>query len=325
VTTSTVTPLARSVSAGAARVVFDRIYSNLGQVIQVVLRQDALTFLRFTVQASITSVEFVSGGSLVFSQATNLASTAQFTVDLFESSVVIADAFDNAVFVPQSLALSAVEFSLFVYGTAVEYGSEIEQVTVFAPPSAESVEEESDPVTLESDRAWLIHPSSTDLSFPLERASASAAGIVSVDDVVNDSVASLHPILGARSSVAVSAGPRRDDVTGMTVATTSAAERAALRALLFSDFPILVQIPADWDVDFNCGFYSVGRTTERRPVQVGSEPWRETHLPLTRVQAPVADVVATWTYTDVLLEFSTYTGLKDTFETYADLTTNTRS
>lgn len=187
------------------------------------------------------------------------------------------------------------------------------------------IAEESDPVTLDSDRAWLIHPSTVALSFPLSSDSDQAAGILDVETVSNVSTVTLHPILGNREPIAVTTGTRRGDVTGMTIYTTTSDERVALRALLATDFPLLVQVPAVWAVDFSSGFYSVGEVTETRPASIGTDPWREFQLPLTKVQSPIVDVQeSNWTYTNVVLTFESYSDVKGAYATYADLTTDSR-
>lgn len=316
--------LYRDVSAALHRVTLDSLQSSNTATIWLQVGASTDDALRVQVISSdVVSLFGYSGGSLVYTVVSTLDPNFPITIDMSQGSIAVSGT-GGSYTVPVGFEMSRIRV-VSEAGTSVN-GTVIGPIHVQTYPVADELAETSDEVTLNSDTTWLIHPSTPDLSFPVTYSSTTAASFGGVDDVTNVSNATLHRILGSRNPVSISTGTRGSDETGMRINTVDSTERANLRALLASDFPILVQIPPSWGVDFNSGFYAVGATVERRLGVVGSEPSRETHLPLIKVQSPVADVAtAEWTYADLVNEVASYAELLTLFATYADLTSNTRS
>lgn len=207
---------------------------------------------------------------------------------------------------------------------SVTSGSPI-TLTDYGTPS--TITETSASVTLSPADAWLVSVATPALSFPLTGTNPFIAGIDSIGSVVNKTYATTHQILGSDLPVTTTSGPRGADETDLGIYTATSAERVALRALLKPDIPLLIQIPPDWQYEFECGFYAVGDVEEARQ----SDPRHITHmrrfkLPLTKVQSPVVAVENSgWSYAALAQEISNYTTVLSTFATYADLASNTRS
>lgn len=190
-----------------------------------------------------------------------------------------------------------------------------------------SIAETSSADTLSPVDAWLVNVATPSLSFPLTGSNPFKAGIDFIGSVTNPTNTTRHQILGSDRVLPVTTGPRGDDETQMGIYTATNAERVALRALLKPDIPILVNIPANWDYDFESGFYSVGDVESDRQADPRHKAhMRRTTLPMVRVSSPVVTVENSgWSYAAVAVEFATYTSLPMSFDTYADLASNTRS
>lgn len=246
------------------------------------------------------------------------------TVDMFDTTVVITGT-GGTVTLPKPSGHPAV-FYINVgaqLATATDH-VRIGRITVQSYGVPSSIAETSDAVQLTPDDAWLIHPGSASLSMSLSDDDMQAASIVDVAPVENQSNATVHKILGSATPVPTTTGPRGDDRTTLTVATITADQSTALRALLASDVPLLIQIPPSWGLDFNSGFYQVGDTASARrdDLNMARRTWS---LPIQKVQSPVVDIENTgWSYASAAAEFSTYVDLTTNFATYADLAANSR-
>lgn len=196
-------------------------------------------------------------------------------------------------------------------------------VKVESYPEPDTLAEASDPVQLTPSDAWLIHPSSPGLSFPVAHSDADRAGFVNIGPVERATNTTVHRILGSSTPVTTTTGPRGSDETVVTIETVTTDEATDLNGLLLSDFPILFQIPPSWGLDFNSGYYHVGDVEASRIGRIVS-PHREWTLPIVKVTSPVVDVEnAQWSYADVAATYTTYADLVATYATYADLASNT--
>lgn len=288
---------------------------------------ESLGYVRLAIDdgTALLRVDVYKPGVINSQASTAIDPTHPITVDLLDGSVAVTGTGGSRT-VLAGLAIARVE---------VRYGntSTVSQVSVGAIkvesyPTPTPLSETSSLVTLSPDDAWLIHPGTPGLSIGLSNTDQSVAGITAIAPVVNESNTTVHNILGSATPVPTTTGPRGDDKTGLTVWTNTSAERAALRALLASDIPILIQIPPSWEADFNCGFYQVGNVNETRDSdQIRFSASSRTHeLPLIKVQSPVVDVENSgWSYAAAAAEFASYTALAASFATYADLASNTRT
>jgi hypothetical protein len=252
--------------------------------------------------------------------ATTISPTSPFVIDFNATTVTITGSGGSAT-LPVARTMQAV----VVQGTGNNANSSnIGAIKVESYAASSTIAQTSSPVNLSPDDAWLIHPGATSLSVPLSDTNQGAASIVEIAPVQNVSNATVHEILGSSTPIPTTTGPRSDDKTTLRIATITASENAAVRALLASDVPILVQIPPSWDLDFNSGFYQVGDTTTENPYDFYSTR-RVITMPLQKVQSPVVDVENTgWSYASLAVEFATYSDTLTTFATYADLASNTR-
>lgn len=289
------------------------------------------TFMRFQIEdgSSYVRLDLASDGSIQLGYVggivpTTLDGTQPITIDVNETSVSVTGT-GGSYNLPVAMQVSL--YVVRTSGVALN-GFRLGGVTVSSYGSTSTIQETSGPFFLTPTAAWLIHPGTPGLSLPLSNTDQSAAGIAAIAPVANDTNATVHKILGTATPVPTTTGPRGDDETAMTIWTATTAERGALRALLASDIPILIQIPPEWDTDFTCGFYAVGNLNETRDSDQVRFPnaTRTFVLPLVKVQSPVVDVENTgWSYAAVAAEFATYSLLSVTFGTYADLASNSRS
>lgn len=174
------------------------------------------------------------------------------------------------------------------------------------------------PVTVPSDTgmvgsmAWLTHPLQPSLSVLFAVSDIAAQTRVARRAVL--------PIMGSSLPVAVS-DVRLAPTGELTGATLTAADAAALAALIADGATLLVRCPATWG---SMWFYAaIGDVTDENPTRVGPQPDREWKLPYTVVAAPVGVAGGSLgdTYNDVLTAYATYNALLAGEATYNALLT----
>src|SRR5437763_1936163 len=69
---------------------------------------------------------------------------------------------------------------------------------------------------------------------------------------------------GTMTAATLTRGPRASTRGSMAVHTSDAGDRAALRALVQDQTPILIRFPDVWGVDWENGFYQLGDIAETR-------------------------------------------------------------
>lgn len=260
------------------------------------------------------------GNSLSNLVATTVDATQPFVIDVNATTVTLSGTGGSATFSSNRMADRIVLTGVTAGANAFQLGT----VSVKSYAASTDTAQTSSPVSLEPDEAWLIHPGSPNLSFPLAQASGEVAGIRSIEPIVNRSNTTVHKVLGSATPIPTTTGPRSDDETVVSIGTMTTSESSSLRALLADDVPLLIQFPPSWDLDFNSGFYQPGDVTTSRIVDL-PVPYRVFTLPLQKVQSPVVDIENTgWSYASVAVEFATYADLLTSFGTYADLASNTR-
>jgi hypothetical protein len=312
--------LNRSLTLGKYRYVFDG-WSVAGAAAGRIDLVDVTSgdYIALKLTGGVLSIAVTPNGATF--TATTIDPSLPFTVDVNASSVSVNGTGGSTTL----LADVQADTVSLTSNDAASSAYVVDNIEVFSYGASADIAETSDPITLDAVDAWLIHPGTPGLSIPLNETDATAAGIISIDPISNPTNATVHRILGSATPIPTTTGPRSDDLTAITLATVTTDERVALRALLASDIPILIQVPPAWDLEFNCGFYQVGDVTTARAANT-VEAHRITTLPLTKVQSPVVDVENTgWSYAAVAAEFATYSALSVTFATYADLASNTRS
>lgn len=122
----------------------------------------------------------------------------------------------------------------------------------------------------------------------------------------------------ARGSTAYSI--RKDATSTLKVVTRAVPDRDALKALLASGAPLLLQLPAEYDEPDQ--YIQVGEAAEDRLHADQRVPWRGFTLPYTVEDAPVGQARGPVgaRYRD-LSQYSTWTALKATGKTYAQMGT----
>jgi hypothetical protein len=320
--TSSTANLSRTMVRQKVRVTIDSFTEATATATQMALYiEDTVTFewVTFLLSAAGALSVSASGGVL-----TTLDSTQPITVDFNTSSVTVSGTGGSMTF-PVDITPNKIE----IQATVVDAnGMRVGAVKVQTYGSETPIAETSAPITLDPPDAWLIHVASPGLSVPMSNTTPQVAGIRTFGDVTNETNTTIHKILGSATPIPTTTGPRSDDETSITIYTATTAERTSLRALLADDIPVLIQVPPDWDADFNCGFYQVGDVTYRRDWQWATDRVldRYVELPLTKVQSPTVDIENSgWSYAAVAVEFATYSALPVTFATYADLASNSRS
>lgn len=188
-----------------------------------------------------------------------------------------------------------------------------------------SVEETSDPVTLNPDKGWLIHPGQPGLSFPLTDR-ALAAGIEEIGDILNDANDTIHHILGSPTPVVTTNGNRRADDTMLAVAIETNVEELALKEMLKDQTPILVNFPPSMGTFFQYGFYRVGTTRRSRKRQQQGSQLRTYELPLLAVRSPsVVQQAAGWSFATLKLAYQSFDEVRAAYATFAALVTDSRN
>jgi hypothetical protein len=318
--TGTLCLIYRAVTRARHRITIDSMETNAGGYVSV-SAVDSVTGDTFRIQISGGLLSASGPGSFAY---LTIDPAQPIVIDFLSDSISIAGTGGSASLVGGMLA-DTISIDL-QSGTA--NASRVGAIEVETYGSETTLAETSDPVTLDPADAWLIHPASPDLSVPMTNTVTLKAGIRAIGEVVNPTNATKHTILGSKTKVTTTTGPRGDDETSMTIWTYTQAESAAMKALLAGDIPILIQVPPSWEFDFACGYYSVGDAGAARELEdlyqgVRSREWR---LPLTKTVSPVVDVENTgWSWAALAVELASWTEEKSTFATWSDLAANNRS
>jgi len=199
------------------------------------------------------------------------------------------------------------------YGNPVTYT--VEWVTSGA------VQRESAVTVVDSVDAWLIQPRQPGFSFKLS-AGAVGAGLVTLGARTNETRSTLHQTIGNPLGIVVTIGDRGSDQREITVGTTSKEERDALDNCLRSETPLLIRIPASWDLDLTEAYYRVETVTKTPLVEIAGE-WRSWWtLPIKQVRAPRVIVQVLWTEADLIASYETEQDLINAYDTEYDLIIN---
>lgn len=261
-------------------------------------------------------------GAFLGQSGTGWSQAEPFTIKRLSNGMSVTQGANTAMF-------SFTPGQLTGYGATVTFSNVATvgsiSVSALVAPLVE-VAESADPVTLAPDDAWLIAPQAPGLSFPLAKSDAARAGIASQNESSFESNATVHRILGARFPVVTTSGVRQGQQTTLQVRTVTDAERVALLALLDQDFPILLNVPADWESSVPFGFFQPGDVTMARVVNYGKLADREFTIPLTEVRSPITDVENTgWSYAELAASFASYADVRVAFSSYANLAAKIRS
>jgi hypothetical protein len=195
-------------------------------------------------------------------------------------------------------------------GTLFDY--EAPYGTPLAYSTLESAGTVSAPVTVNETRAWLIDPSTPALSVTIELRKGS------FDEEVWDVQQGTFWPMGRETPVVHTDGTRKAPQTSVTIKIDTSKELADLRALLSGAGVLLLNIPASLGFGFDTSYVAVGKVTNRRVSDIGTDPYRAVELPITVVDMPIGGSQSTRTYAD-LFAYTTYAQLATAYPSYTAL------
>lgn len=192
--------------------------------------------------------------------------------------------------------------------------------------TGEVVFSDSDTTTLDVDEAWLIHPSQPTLSCSIDpgannwRDDGINVDIGTKPNLSRRAVATTFNPVGRTRAVVVTHGNRLEGDWTLNLFTPRLEDRDTVSAIITDQTPLLFRAPQDWEWDLPDGWYSVGDVDEARsfPAAGLQQPYRNTILPLTPVDAPIVRQGTLWSYGDGLLRNATYSASLLEFPTYLD-------
>lgn len=170
-----------------------------------------------------------------------------------------------------------------------------------SPPSA--------PVVVSSDLPWLIHPSTPGLSMQVEI-------MAPQKDVKHATVAQRFDVLNRKLPVVVNDGPRGGE-QGEFVVRVTRQNRGPIKALLADGGPILLNGP--WG-EHDLGWKWIQPDDISIENIAGNVQFRTRNvtIPFIECEQPDADLVAPWTYADLLGQFTSYTAVQTAFADYGN-------
>ena len=202
------------------------------------------------------------------------------------------------------LATSGANRVGLVYDYEAPFGQPVSYTTV------EDAATVSGEVTVDADRAWLIHPGIPDLSRPVIIGDVSARTRTASRGV-------FYP-MGRRSPIVHSDGQRKAASYTLTVYTDGDGDASSLEFLLDDLGTLLFNVSASKGYGIGTEYVSVGDVQETRPVRLLSDTARMWELSVTVTDRPVGGTTAERTYTD-LLSFASYAELRASYADYQSL------
>jgi hypothetical protein len=187
------------------------------------------------------------------------------------------------------------------YGTPVTYSTLESAGTVSAP------------VTVNETRAWLVDP---EHAGPV-RHDRAAQGLLRRRDLGRAAGHLLAdgPGDSLLSRLTAPARPRRLPSQSKS---TRRRNSQTLRALLSGAGVLLLNIPASLGFGFDTSYVAVGKVTNRRVSDIGTDPYRAVELPITVVDMPIGGSQSSRSYGD-LMDFSSYAALSAGYASYTAL------
>lgn len=175
----------------------------------------------------------------------------------------------------------------------------------------------SEPVTLESEKIWLIHPGLPALSMQLPR-------VRKIANLTRRVVRGKFDVVGRKTSIIRTDGTRKAPEYKLTLKINTHEQLDDLDNILDDTSPLLLNVPVSLGWRWPSSYISVDTSDEERPTISGSDPRRELELPIEVTERPTGQQIALWTCDDVAAEFDTCTDLLAVYETCTDLLTDTR-
>jgi hypothetical protein len=181
----------------------------------------------------------------------------------------------------------------------------------------------SNTITLRVNEPWLRHPGVPSRSMRL----ATGGGSTVIRQFEPEHYATQRGVsypIGRPRPIVLGGGARRAAESGLTVRVRTDQERQQLLDILADDSVLLLSVPPALGWGIEQDYVSVGDVDFQRITRWAANPARDVPLPYLVVDRPAGGLIAQWTCADVLAEFMTNQAVRNTFETCADLLTNTR-
>lgn len=167
-----------------------------------------------------------------------------------------------------------------------------------------------------SDWVWLVPPSTPALAVRVET-------VAEIDDRKVPSRAGKFPVIGGNTIYLSDAGHRPGMSSQITV-RIKATDEPAMRKLLYSDQPILINTPNQPGWDLSWHWVQPDSVQYSNPGKVISYPYRYIQIPFDECEDPDIDLTTLWTSQDAADEFSTSATVATTFSTSFNLQSNSR-
>lgn len=207
---------------------------------------------------------------------------------------------------PLTLSTSGSNRVGLLYDYEAPFGTPVSYSTLQSPTVISSE------VTVAETRVWLIHPGVPALSMPIE----ARAG--SFEEEEWDVQQAVFRPMGRKYPVVQTDGQRKAPSSSVTVAIETLAALAALRALVDDASVLLLNIPASLNFGVATCYIAVGAIRNRRPSDIGSDPYRSVDLPYQVVDQPVGGSQSQRTLADLLV-YSTLAALPVAYPTFSAL------
>lgn len=189
-----------------------------------------------------------------------------------------------------TLATSGANRVGVVYDYEVPYGQSVTYTTSESPTVVSAAVVADVPVP------WLIHLGVPELSIPVD------LGADSFEEEVRTVARGIYYPMGRETPVVFIDGSRKSAESSMTALVETAAEWAAMRAMLQDGAPLLLNVNPSLGFDVATAYVSIGDVRRQRPSGlVGSDPFRRVVLPYVVVDRPAGGTQAERTMLDLLV------------------------
>lgn len=168
-------------------------------------------------------------------------------------------------------------------------------------------------VTLDAREVWLIHPGIPSLSMPVD---------LLADSFQEETWAvtqGVHWPLGREAAVVQTDGQRKAPAGSLTVAVEGLSTLTGLRTLLRDAGVLLLNPPATLGLGVDPCYIAVGEVRNRRPSDIGSDPYRAVVLPYVVTDPPAGGTQAERTLADIGAPFATLAELGAAYGTLFDM------
>lgn len=189
-----------------------------------------------------------------------------------------------------------------------DYHAPFRQMVTYTVETDAGLSAPSAPVYVQSTVTWLIHASGPALSVQVTKLIGPAAPYTYADR------SQRFQVLGRRLPVTRTDYPRGGTNGQVIVKCETPQDRAAVKALLADNGPVLINTPFTAD-DIGWMWVQPGELTISNPGGYREFPFRYATIPFIEVDPPDADQAPVWTFDQVAAAFATF---DDVTAAYAD-------